>query len=150
MKPKIEGFFEEFRFLSNFYPSEIFTSGLLWPTVEHAYQAHKTFNMAERRKISKLATPGQAKKAGQKLELREDWERSKVAVMGILLERKFERPELRKALIETFPFELEETNTWGDTFWGVCNGVGENHLGKLLMKIRGKLMEQEEEKRMSL
>jgi predicted NAD-dependent protein-ADP-ribosyltransferase YbiA (DUF1768 family) len=32
--------------------------------------------------------------------------------------------------------ELIEGNWWGDTYWGVCNGVGENHLGKLLMKIR--------------
>lgn len=33
-------------------------------------------------------------------------------------------------------------NYWKDTYWGVCNGVGENHLGKLLMKIREKLKEK--------
>jgi hypothetical protein len=31
---------------------------------------------------------------------------------------------------------LIEGNTWGDTFWGVCNGVGENNLGKTLMNVR--------------
>lgn len=32
-----------------------------------------------------------------------------------------------------------EGNTWGDKFWGVCDGEGENHLGKLLMEVRAEL-----------
>ena len=32
--------------------------------------------------------------------------------------------------------ELIEENWWNDTFWGVCRGVGKNHLGQILMKIR--------------
>ncbi len=32
--------------------------------------------------------------------------------------------------------EIVERNTWNDTFWGVCKGKGENHLGILLMEIR--------------
>jgi predicted NAD-dependent protein-ADP-ribosyltransferase YbiA (DUF1768 family) len=39
-------------------------------------------------------------------------------------------------LIDTGNEELCEFNTWGDTFYGVCNGVGKNILGKLLMEIR--------------
>lgn len=35
--------------------------------------------------------------------------------------------------------ELIEGNYWHDTYWGVCEGVGENHLGKLLMEIRNEL-----------
>jgi hypothetical protein len=31
---------------------------------------------------------------------------------------------------------LEETNIWKDTFCGVYNGVGENNLGKIIMKTR--------------
>ncbi len=34
------------------------------------------------------------------------------------------------------PEELVEGNWWNDTFWGVCNGEGQNNLGKILMKIR--------------
>ena len=26
-----------------------------------------------------------------------------------------------------------------DFFWGVCNGKGENHLGKILMKVRDEI-----------
>ena len=31
---------------------------------------------------------------------------------------------------------LVEKNDWGDTFWGVCSGKGENYLGRLLMQVR--------------
>ena len=39
---------------------------------------------------------------------------------------------------------LEEGNTWHDTFWGVDakTGEGQNHLGKILMKIREELKEE--------
>jgi predicted NAD-dependent protein-ADP-ribosyltransferase YbiA (DUF1768 family) len=33
--------------------------------------------------------------------------------------------------------EIIEWNNWGDRIWGkTYDGVGENHLGKILMKIR--------------
>ena len=50
-----------------------------------------------------------------------------------------QNPELGKLLLGTKDEELIEGNDWDDTFWGVCNGVGENHLGKTLMKIRDEL-----------
>ncbi len=36
-------------------------------------------------------------------------------------------------------FHDEETNTWHDTYWGVCNGVGKNMLGIQLMRVRAEL-----------
>ena len=36
----------------------------------------------------------------------------------------------------------EETNHWNDTYWGVCNGVGQNMLGRMLMFIRDNLLEE--------
>jgi hypothetical protein len=56
--------------------------------------------------------------------------------MRELITLKFADKELRKKLLATGESYLEETNTWRDTFWGVCNGVGENWLGKLLMEER--------------
>ena len=38
--------------------------------------------------------------------------------------------------IHTGEAELIEGNDWGDITWGVCNGIGENKLGKILMKLR--------------
>lgn len=31
---------------------------------------------------------------------------------------------------------LIEGNDWGDTFWGMVDGEGENNLGKILMRVR--------------
>ena len=47
-------------------------------------------------------------------------------------------PKLRQKLLDTNGVELVEYNYWHDVFWGVCKKteVGENHLGKLIMKIR--------------
>lgn len=59
--------------------------------------------------------------------------------MEDLLRQKFSKTPLRRLLLATGEAELIEGNTWGDTYWGVCHGVGQNHLGCLLMKIRGEL-----------
>ena len=80
--------------------------------------------------------PAEARRAGQKLPMRTDWESVKIDVMFRCLKEKFKDPELREKLIDTGDEELIEGNWWGDTFWGVCQGKGENHLGKLLMTIR--------------
>lgn len=126
-----------YRWLSNFHPAPVMLDGMLFPTVEHAYQAAKTLKRSERSRIQALATPGQAKRASRELDPRRpDWPEIKLAVMEDLLRQKFADPELRQRLRETWPQPLVELNTWGDVFWGVCGRVGENHLGKLLMKIR--------------
>lgn len=134
----IDKFDGEYAFLSNFYPSSIFDSndGFTYPTVEHFFQAKKSLILKEREMISKADTPGKAKRMGRKVQLRSDWEDIKLLVMEDALRRKFSKARFREALLATGDEELIEGNWWGDTFWGVCKGVGENNLGKLLMKIR--------------
>jgi hypothetical protein len=81
-----------------------------------------------------------AKKLGRKCTIREDWDYIKLGIMDQILRAKFEQnPNLMAKLKATAPKELVEGNTWGDTYWGVCRGRGENHLGRLLMKIRDDL-----------
>ena len=133
---KIEGFRDEYRFLSNFYPSPLFFNGISYPTAEHAYQAQKTYDEAIRQKIASLPYPGAAKKYGAKLPLSPAWDYQRLAVMEQVLITKFTDPILMKKLLGTSPAILEETNFWGDIFWGVCNGVGLNKLGSILMTIR--------------
>ena len=53
-----------------------------------------------------------------------------------ILKIKYSNEELKQKLLATQNLYLEETNTWGDTFWGVCNGKGYNMLGHLTMAIR--------------
>ncbi|MBK9336371.1 MAG: NADAR family protein [Lewinellaceae bacterium] len=54
------------------------------------------------------------------------------------LELKFSQEPFLTWLLETGDANLQEGNTWSDTFWGVDleTGAGENNLGKLLMEIR--------------
>lgn len=137
---KIESFSGEHRFLSNFYPSVIEYEGIPYPTVEHAYQAAKSLDKIARNVISVANSPGLAKKMGQILIIRDDWESVKVFIMHELLIKKFSDPELRSKLMATGTSDLIEGNTWGDTFWGVCRGVGKNKLGTLLMAIRNELI----------
>jgi ribA/ribD-fused uncharacterized protein len=132
----IFSFMGEHRFLSNFWPARVIFEGETYPSVEHAYQAAKTLNKVERRRIRDLPTARAAKYAGRHLELRPDWDQVKLGIMEQLLKSKFSDPDLDVALRKLRGVELIEGNWWGDTYWGVCNGVGENHLGKLLMKIR--------------
>lgn len=133
---QIRQFKDEFRYLSNFHPCSIVFEEEVYPSVEHAYQAAKTLDLHERALIRAKRRPGEAKKAGQQVVLRPDWEEVKLSIMEHLLRQKFASGNLRIWLLATKGYELIEGNYWNDTFWGVCNGVGENHLGKLLMKIR--------------
>lgn len=136
MTAPIDSFVGGYEFLSNFYPSTIIYSGEVYSTVEHAYQAAKVIDPMWEERIRTASTPNQAKKIGRRAPLRVTWENDKVAVMRELVHLKFRIPELRERLIETDPAELIEGNWWGDTFWGVCKGKGENMLGMLLMEER--------------
>lgn len=138
-KEKIVRFKGEYRWLSNFWLSPIMFEDLEYPTVENAYQAAKTKGD---RKLFSRCSPRLAKEEGRKVNLREDWDNVKLLVMYELLEYKFlKNTFLAKKLIDTNDIELIEGNTWGDIFWGVCNGKGENHLGRILMDIRKTLKE---------
>lgn len=136
----ISGFFGEHRFLSNFWPAPIRWQGIDYPTVEHAYQAAKTEDIDERRRIAALASPGEAKRAGRGVTPSDDWARRRLSVMRELLALKFEEPALRARLLATGGRELVETNDWGDRFWGRDRqGNGGNLLGELLMRLRYQL-----------
>lgn len=138
MKP-IESFQGEHRFLSNFWPIDPATLHG-YPTVEHFYQAMKSNDPATREMVKKASTPGQAKRAGRKVKIHPRFEALKLQIMEYAVDRKFRfNPDLRDRLIATGDSEIIEGNHWGDTFWGVCNGTGQNHLGRILMKVRHRL-----------
>lgn len=142
MPEVIDSFDGDYRWLSNFWPCEVEFEGEMYPSVEHAYQAAKTTDPTLRKVIAEAKTPGKAKKLGNGLALRNDWQTVKMVVMEQLLRQKFApSSELATKLLETGSKELVEGNWWGDVYWGVCKGNGENNLGKLLMKIRGKIGE---------
>lgn len=129
----------EYRWLSNFWPCEVRYEGVTYPTVENAFQAAK-FEKSLRENFV-VCTPVQAKQLGRQFPMRKDWMMIRRQVMRWLIEQKFATgTELAKKLVATHPGILVEGNRWGDHFWGVCNGIGDNHLGKLLMEQRATLI----------
>ena len=157
---EIKGFDGEYAFLSNFYEQQVdveipvfdATNNVVrlktftFPTSEHAFHAFKVFKnwlrpqieeIPEFEKFAQYATPGKAKRAGRKLPLNvEYWDSVKDNVMKYILVEKFKVAPLKNKLLATGDAYLEETNTWHDTYWGVCEGEGKNKLGRLLMEVR--------------
>jgi ribA/ribD-fused uncharacterized protein len=136
----IRAFKGKYAFLSNFYPCSVMLDGHIYPSVEHAYQAAK-YHPSQRAQLrDKTLTSAWAKRLGRKAPLPADWETQKVGVMRQLIAEKFViGTRLATELLLTGDRPLIEGNTWGDTYWGVCRGEGQNVLGKLLEERRAEL-----------
>lgn len=134
----------DYHFLSNMYQHPLVYRGVKYATAEAAFQSAKC--PGHEQEFAALADGFSARKLGRKLPMIANWDLIKVQVMEEILRIKFQKPEFNahKALnLQDCYFRLlktrgyiQEDNYWHDTFWGVCNGIGENHLGRLLMQIR--------------
>lgn len=132
----IKNFRREYFFLSNFYEAPVSYRGLTYKNNEAAFQAQKTLDEGQRMKFQKYSG-AKAKQEGRRLILRPDWEQIKYQVMKEICLCKFiQNYGLLVQLLKTGAEIIQEENTWGDTTWGTVNGVGENHLGKILMNLR--------------
>lgn len=142
-------FRDEFDFLSNFYMDgvDIEIYGHTFASGEHSFQALKgLYALIPDDTDKHIAavrhefTPKRAKYHGRSLRINlEAWEADKVGLMHDIIRAKFERSDLAKKLIDTYPRMLVESNTWGDQFWGRCEGKGDNILGVILMETRSEL-----------
>lgn len=142
---KILEFNEEYSFLSNFYPSPIKFEDIVYPTVEHYYQAQKSDDINVRKAIADLNAPNRAKSAGRRIKIKDNWGNIKIDIMRTGINLKFDQNlELANKLINTYPLEIIEGNFHGDIFWGVSLKINEgyNWLGKLLMEKRKELMNE--------
>ena len=93
------------------------------------------------REVVSTMSAKEAKKFGREIPLTEDmlkeWNKEKRDVMFDIVEAKFQQnKDLAKKLKQTSDRKLIEGNSWGDKYWGVYNGEGENNLGKILEQIR--------------
>lgn len=127
-------------YLSNFYASSVAYEGMLYPSVEHAYQASKSLDPATRSLIKKAADPNIAKRLGQSILVHPGWVESRINIMRQLIREKFSNPFIRWKLKETVGFRLVNENRWNDRFWGVVNGTGENWLGRILEEVREEII----------
>lgn len=140
VKEGVYGFTGEYRWLSNFWSCTIVSkTGLVFDSTEAAYQAAKCANPDDMKRFEHLSAKD-SKFLGRRIAIRPDWEFVKDRVMLAVLRQKF-RPgtPLADKLLATGDLYLEETNTWGDKYWGVSGGVGKNRLGELLMQVRTEL-----------
>lgn len=152
---KINGFFGAYRFLSNFYQHPIEFDGMLFPDNESAYQAAKTFDLEDRVMIRDAGSPAKAKRLGQIIEKRPDWQFVNLEIMKTINRIKFSDSRLRQKLLDTDDSILIEKNNWHDNWYGDCEcknrggehpnclEVGSNWLGICLMQIRGELKDQD-------
>lgn len=142
MATSIREFRGEYQWLSNFVEVPIELDSVLYPSVEHAYQAAKTLIRKERLRFLNCSA-AEAKKKGKTVTLRSDWETIRLSLMEKLCRQKYQQEPFRTKLLETGDCLIEENNYWNDTFWGICRGTGMNHLGKIIMKIRKELTEKD-------
>lgn len=138
----IDSFKDEYSWLSNMSLLPIQYKGRYFCCTESAYQAEKCAN--ERDKDMFIHLNGyESKKLGRNIQIRDDWNEVRLQVMEELTALKYTpHTPLAIRLLETGDAEIVEGNNWKDTFWGICNGIGENHLGKILMSQRAKLKEE--------
>lgn len=132
-------------FLSNFYPHKFVYDNVEYYNSEAAFQAQKCINEEDKLVLSNMESPGEAKKYGKTVALREGWEYVKNDIMYSVLMAKFSSDEeLKRKLLCTGEEELVEGNTWGDSYWGydLEKNEGKNILGKILMQVRKDLSEK--------
>ncbi len=135
----------EHGFLSNFWYVDILYKGVVYPTVEHAYMSAKSDDPKWKEFCAnRNITPSNVKKESKNIQLVAGWDKLKLEVMEDCLRYKYKEEPLRSKLINLGNQNIQEGNTWGDRFWGVDlkvnPNIGENHLGRLIMKIREQLI----------
>lgn len=132
----IDGFTGKYFFLSNFYPCYVYYKGVLYKSSESAYQAQKCQNSNHRLYFSSLSAD-ESKKYARSIDIVDGWECSKDKIMYDIVFAKFnQNVSLRRKLLNTGDAYLIESNDWGDVYWGVCAGVGQNRLGRILCDVR--------------
>jgi hypothetical protein len=132
----------KYNFLSNFYPCPVMYNDTWYKTTEHAYQAVKFDDPELRESIKNAQTPALAKRLASENsdKICKNWDQRKIAVMYDLVSQKFKNDPILKQKLLKVDEPIIEHNMWGDKFWGVCDGEGENNLGKILERVKREIL----------
>lgn len=141
------GIYEGF---SNFSSHSIFIDGKLWQTLEHYYQAQKFTEDNLIYQIYRANLPLQAKNIADnhKDNIRNNWDTIKQAVTYKALQHKFNQHDALKELLLNTGLRKIYGYSDKDRYWGNngndgdVDAGGQNHLGKLIMRLRQKLHEE--------
>jgi N-glycosidase YbiA len=135
----IDRFVEDHHFLSESFlllGAPMNYDGRLWITVRHLFNALRTDNKIMRDAIRQSNSLEEVDKLGRSVEPRPNWGGIMLDVRRMCHKLKFSSPKMRARLLATGDESLINGNTTGDRYWGVCDGRGENHDGKILMRLR--------------
>jgi hypothetical protein len=122
---------------SNFGATPFELGGKTWPTVEHYFQAMKTEDEGDRELIRKAGWPGEAKRLGRRVVLRDQWDAIKYDIMFGAVRAKFDQhPKLMEALLATGNRPLHEDRP--DPWWGGGPNYpkGKDWMGMILTDLR--------------
>ena len=122
---KIPIYFNESKY-DNFQPDF-----KVYPSSENLYQALKCKYIKDR-ELFQNVDPYKSKRIGKTVEIRYDWDNVRLEAMKLAIDLKFKNIELAEKLIDLPDDKIIEFNNWGDRFFGICNGEGLDHLGKIL------------------
>ena len=133
--------------LSNFAAFRVEWKYVDWMTSEHAYQAAKfdwenELSLNVYYLIRDARSAHDTKKIAHQFEhlVRSDWGQIKLEIMECIVRAKLEQhPYIQRKLLETGNKKIIEDSPT-DSFWGRGPDYkGENHLGKIWMKLRDEL-----------
>ena len=142
---EVIGFYpREFYPLDNFSSFKVEWNGYLYASLEEAYQAASFMGsdeeLVEKVKKSHSADEAQRIAYANRDKQRTDWNEVKLEIMEELLRLKVEQnPYVKKKLLQTENYLIVEDSP-KDSYWGWGEDrQGENHLGKLWMKLRNEI-----------
>lgn len=141
----ISGFEGRHFFLSTAFNAPINYQGLVFKTADHLFCWLTTDPKAPgwRNRILNADTAMLARNIweGQQCPkvIADNWEEFQIKAMKRAVWEKFQNPALQAKLLKTDNLELLAENQEGDRLFGVVDGEGDNHLGKLLMAMRSYL-----------
>lgn len=151
--------------LSNYYDSPIEYEGTMWKSNERAYQASKFTDKNYIEAIRNAHTSNDSKIFGSQnagrwskkemidaikdakmrgVVIRRDFDKIKDGIMyKINLAKYTQSDKMKKLLLSTGDSEIIEGSPF-DSYWGCGSNLqGQNNLGKILMRIRSKLEDEE-------
>lgn len=141
MSKYVGSFSGDLEFLSNMYKIPIYFNESkydnfqpdfkVYPSSENLYQALKCKYIKDR-ELFQNVDPHKSKRIGRSIEIRSDWDNVRLEAMKLVIDLKFKNIELAEKLIDLPDDKIIEFNNWGDRFFGICNGEGLDHLGKIL------------------
>ncbi|CAD6884509.1 unnamed protein product [Tilletia caries] len=133
---------QPYYFLTNFFPSPIVYSGTHFATAEAFFQAAKFDFVPElQEEISGAEWPRRVLEKAQihSQLVSPGWSERRLEIMRIAQILKYtQNPQLLQRLLQTCGAKLIEDSRI-DSFWGIGNGNGCNHLGQILMEVRDQL-----------